>query len=458
MLKFGNDNIGKAYFGNNAIGKMYLGNNLVYQRGIAPVEPYTRVEYIQTDGVAYINTGILGNHPKGAMLKSLISEGGAYFNVLGTGVAGEPSTSIFAPLHIASSGNAGFAYNYYYTDGPSLSDSITNGTPFISITNLPQRGGDGGESNQYLEIRQAGEGRYTGLTKTSTANVVSDKQMYLFCRNTNNSPTNNMPSGSRIYYCRIYSDPSLKTLVFDGIPALYRGEYGLWDNVTHSFYGNAASSGAFSGPSTAYGQYIPIDYIEGDGVAYINTGVYGNDDTSAEIKFTPVAAGGTILGTGTGNEDANGYCPFLIGSASVLGFQHYYNYTSGAPSIADSITNGTPFEAKVDMRPGTHNIYVKQAGESEYTSLSKTQNTTITTNKPMYLFARCGNSTLAPANYVASGSRLHYCKIYQDNSYRYLAFDGVPCIYNGEYGLWDRVTETFFGNANSTGAFSGPVV
>ena len=36
-----------------------------------------------------------------------------------------------------------------------------------------------------------------------------------------------------------------------------------------------------------------------------------------------------------------------------------------------------------------------------------------------------------------------------------LYIDGIPCQYNGEYGIWDRVTNSFFGNAAGSGAFTG---
>ena len=61
MSYIGTTEIGKMFLGDVEIGKAYLGNDLVF--GGESSLPYTIVEYIQTDGTAYINTGIKGNAP-----------------------------------------------------------------------------------------------------------------------------------------------------------------------------------------------------------------------------------------------------------------------------------------------------------------------------------------------------------------------------------------------------------
>ena len=75
----------------------------------------------------------------------------------------------------------------------------------------------------------------------------------------------------------------------------------------------------------------------------------------------------------------------------------------------------------------------------------------------MYLFAG-NNANTSVVDKCSQASRLYYCKIYSDDSYTTLVFDGVPCYYNGEYGLWDRVSDSFKGNINSSGAFTGPSI
>ncbi len=206
--------------------------------------------------------------------------------------------------------------------------------------------------------------------------------------------------------------------------------------------------------------YTPVDYIETDGVAFINTGILGNDPRSAEIKFTPtLKAYQVILGTTNGTDgNAKTYVLFQIGSAGSLNFSHYYNYSSGAPSIENSINNATPFVAKVAFKKNSQVLQVKQEGESSFTSFSKTNSNTVTTGNPMYLFANYKQSIGGADTKCNTGSKLYYCKIYSDNTYTTLVLDFVPCVYQGEYGMWDNVSDTFFGNAAGSGAFTGPSI
>jgi len=201
--------------------------------------------------------------------------------------------------------------------------------------------------------------------------------------------------------------------------------------------------------------YTPVAYIETDGDAYIDSGIKGNDPRSCELKYRPASIQGQcVLGVGNGSENTSLYYLAYVSSSGYCGFGHRYFYTS-----ADlTVTAGTVYEAKTKMKNGSQQTSIKREGDSGFTSLSKTQSATITTGVNLFLFAAHNPNTNLPYQACPNGSRLYYCKIYSDNSYTTLVFDGVPCYYNGEYGLWDRVSDSFFGNANSTGAFTGPSI
>ena len=203
--------------------------------------------------------------------------------------------------------------------------------------------------------------------------------------------------------------------------------------------------------------YTPVEYIETDGTAYIDTGIKGNDPRSCELKYMPGSVGTSlqcILGCETTSEDTNLYVLAYISSSSRIGFGHRYFYTDASLSI----TAGVFFEARTKMKNSSQQISIKRDGDSNFTSLSKTQSSTLTTGANMFIFAGHNPSTDAAVHKCPSGSRLYYCKIYSDNSFTTLVFDGIPCYYNGEFGLWDRVSDSFKGNANSTGAFTGPSI
>ena len=84
-MKFGNTKIGGMSFSSTKIGGAKYGDTLVYQSG--PVLPDGPLEYIETDGSAYIDTGIIGKWPKSCELKiGVINTDFACF--LGARVAG----------------------------------------------------------------------------------------------------------------------------------------------------------------------------------------------------------------------------------------------------------------------------------------------------------------------------------------------------------------------------------
>ena len=62
MSYIGSNKLGKMYLASTAIGKAYLGTELVYDVGGAPVLlPYdAEIEYLQSSGTQYIDTGING--------------------------------------------------------------------------------------------------------------------------------------------------------------------------------------------------------------------------------------------------------------------------------------------------------------------------------------------------------------------------------------------------------------
>ena len=244
MIKLGNNSIGQIYLGNHSIGKAYLGSNLVYQSGGSPTPPlpYTPVDYIATDGTAYINTGIIGADPGSMEIRCVVKRRGDY--ILATSEGAENANN-FTMLYISNNADVvGFGHYYFYSGGfPSVQDSIENGTPFIARCAMKQ-------GAQSMSVKMDGASDYTTASKTQNTAVSTGREMYLFGSNTGSNPIL-AASGTRVYYCKIYGDDSFSTLVRDFVPCIYQGQYGMWDKVSDTFFGNAAASGAFSGPSNS---------------------------------------------------------------------------------------------------------------------------------------------------------------------------------------------------------------
>ena len=208
--------------------------------------------------------------------------------------------------------------------------------------------------------------------------------------------------------------------------------------------------------------YTPVDYIQTDGVAYIDIGIKGNAPMYSEMKLTPVTAAtfATILGSRSGNNR------FMLAAQWGSTGYSYDNYiasgyaggaSQGVPMIA-SLNNRTPLIIRSELISGKQRIGIKQAGESSFTySVAGANNSTVSTNLNMFLFA--GNVDGSASQKAPSGTRVHFCWIFTtDNTFITLLFGGIACLYNGAYGLWDLVTDSFFGNAAGSGSFIGPSI
>ena len=260
MIKLGNDNIGKIYLGNNVIGKAYLGNNLIYQEGGHGPLPYTPVTYIETDGAAYINTGIKGNSPRSFKMRILPMN--AYNDTLIIGTRVSASVRMI-PLELFTSKKAGFAYNSGAYNPLDITASVNNRTPMEVMVHL--RNG-----SQQIGIKQQGESDYTTYSRTVTGDCTTGLNIFLFGVNNGGAPSA-ICTGTRIYSLKIYSDSTYTNCVWDGRPCLYNGAYGMWDRISNTFFGNANNTGAFSGPPAKLYDWSNLTWLlVGDSLTEVN--------------------------------------------------------------------------------------------------------------------------------------------------------------------------------------------
>lgn len=180
--------------------------------------------------------------------------------------------------------------------------------------------------------------------------------------------------------------------------------------------------------------YTQLEYIEGTGTQYINTGFKPNQDTRvvADLKFqigssNPVAFGAIVTSPST--------IVFAL-QAVAAGYRNDYGpYVQVVKSgnIADR------FIVDKNKNIQTLNGVAHDAGY-----------TTFSVNYPIYLFAR---------NYAGTADRfapmtLYSCQIYDNGT---LVRNFVPCKNsNDAVGLYDLVNDVFYSN-NGTGVFvAGP--
>lgn len=203
--------------------------------------------------------------------------------------------------------------------------------------------------------------------------------------------------------------------------------------------------------------YTPVDYIETDGTAYINTGIKGNAPMSMKSRMVPVApSSGNSYICGCRKDTGDTRFTFVMVASGKTAGPAYKNasYTTDV-DVSQSVNNGTIMVAQAILAAGDQKFYIKQDGESSYTSKSHTIAGTITTDTDIYLFAINNHGT---TGVCAAGTKVNTLKLYNDKTWTNLILDLESCYYNGEYGMWDHVSDTFFGNAAVSGAFTGPSI
>jgi hypothetical protein len=200
-----------------------------------------------------------------------------------------------------------------------------------------------------------------------------------------------------------------------------------------------------------------VDYIQTDGVAYINTGIKGNAPMSMKSRMIPVApASGNTYICGCRKDTGNTrFSLVLVTSGKTAGLAYGSGAYTSDIDVSDSVDNGTIMVVQTILAAGDQKFYVKQEGESSYTSQSHSVAGTITTDTDIYLFALNNHGS---ASVCSAGTKVNTLLLYSDKTWTNLILDLRSCYYNGEYGMWDMVSDTFFGNAAVSGAFTGPSI
>ena len=172
------------------------------------------VEYIQSSGTQYIDTGITPNQDTSIEVK-------AYTSTLTSTYGSTP-----AYLNVtASSGGTYFYWNGYDT-GLKGNNSDTSVTVYKQDKNKAYRNGT-----------LVGECTYTTWSASNT--------IYLCGRN--NAGLDDAGT-TKIYYCKIWSNG---VLVRDMVPVRYNGtSYGMYDKVNNVIYANKGSGSFTAGPIT----------------------------------------------------------------------------------------------------------------------------------------------------------------------------------------------------------------
>ena len=189
-----------------------------------------------------------------------------------------------------------------------------------------------------------------------------------------------------------------------------------------------------------------LEHIESTGTQWIDTGLkdsggYGFESVALTAVPNINDAKHRFVGANGGST------PWIQARFAQSNFG---GYLGGSSIVADnSIVMNKWY--KLEMGGYTFGTYYKVDGIAKYTGSGITSSQ----NKAVYLFAQSvGNvGSETPAGGTSSNwvGKMQYSKFFGSDGLT-LTRDYIPAIYNGQVGMWDIVTNAFFGNAG-TGSF-----
>lgn len=203
------------------------------------------------------------------------------------------------------------------------------------------------------------------------------------------------------------------------------------DNVKSLTIGGQAVKSLSIGGQVVWVKGVKLyDYLENTNTAYINTLIsdpnirvelvceYTEVKSSSQVMFGKGGSGGDWFGSNNGSW--------------AIGVTTEYKITS------DTLQK-TSINLEYSKSGSNQSLVLTINGNSvTRTATAASYNNFIIFNSSGYTFP--------------SLAKLYSAKIYDENDN--LLVNLKPCTYNGEAGLWDMVNGVFYGNANSSGAFT----
>lgn len=225
MINIGG-NIGEMYVG-TPIEKAYIGSTLVWEKSSPSTNYDAQVEWLATDGVAYIDTGF---KPKNTTRFEIVMDVPTL----------EQDTWFFGGRNSSSAGQMAVYYaladNWSWRFG---NKRAANSTAIATGEYTFDNHTSGAPRQLYIKHGD------TTLTLTATNNTFTcNYNFYIFTLNVSGGiSSGNMQDGLKCISAKIWDGT---TLVRDYIPVRKNGIGYLWDNVTEELYGNARDTGAFT--------------------------------------------------------------------------------------------------------------------------------------------------------------------------------------------------------------------
>ena len=194
-------------------------------------------------------------------------------------------------------------------------------------------------------------------------------------------------------------------------------------------------------------EYRPVEYVQGDGTAYIDLGLELTEKDVIECVAHATEAKGIIFGERKTTTSSDGVlCGFPPESENNFNF-FYTSRKSAFPGKAQFVGQKLVYLCEAARRA----IYGMD-GTLIAANTDTPSPATFTAPIDCYLFG--ANGTTWTTDKFAG--RIYSFSVVREDA---LLFDFVPCKRKGEAGFYDTASGTFFGNSAESGAFvAGPVL
>ena len=398
--------------------------------------PDELLDYVQTDGSAYIDTGIIGKAGTKASIGMMWNGISSSTDVCFLG-ARNGSDGRFLLCHAYKLGwNLGYKANWNNPNSTYTPTLPANNVHYAIMTEITSSG--------YFNFTV--NGTSGGRDTTGQGAYNSGFTMYLFANHgtSSGSVANKCPSGTRCYWTRIWQADAngVYQFVRDFVPCKKGDRVGLWDRVSGDIFYPAA--GTLTAGSTVAVHAEPdkmLEYVEADGTQYIDTGVVGRDGTKAEIDFKFNELGGSsiiLLGADESDPWENNIKFYLLAYRLVNGtitdgyknrFNQTFDATTDRCQVISEVVAGGTFKTTMNGSTVTH----------DYTADPGPYNSGLS----LYLFTNNRNGTKGT---LSAKARCYGLKIEQtDSNGDYLLVrDFRPCIKDGRAGLYDKVSNMVY--------------
>lgn len=224
----------------------------------------------------------------------------------------------------------------------------------------------------------------------------------------------------RIYSAKLWDG---NTLVRDYIP-VRKGTVGyMYDRVSGKLFGNAGTGEFVVGQDV-----MPVEWLQTDGSAYINTELFTSSATDYDIRFSVSSFATGSFVYGAWNDSSHRQDLFIQNNRLA------YASNGGASVPMGALAVDTVIDAS--LRSGVLTIYGTSRTFTDSTAL----------RIPFYLLAtnRVENTTAA-----ISGTRLYFCRLWNNSV---LERNLLPVRVGTEGAMMDVLTRRIYRNAG-TGAF-----